>query len=297
MTPLGGDAPLIDVHAHFHTARSSRPDWARANGSRLDAGDRIGIRVHVASILGSWGRHSPTYFASADDVTHANAAMYALAAASGGRVRAWTAVNPNDPAHALAEMEKGHAAGAIGLKLAAGRRCTDFALHDPLAERCAAYGWPVLQHVWQHRPHRTTAQDASNGSDLAAWAVRHPTVTFLLAHIGGGGDYAHTFAAIRDVPNVVVDTSGSGIDRGMLDAALEALGPQRVAWAADLTLCTGLTKLWALEHVGLDADAMADVRWRNAVRWFPAGAFDEGLARACDGVTTRDGLAAWVDAA
>jgi uncharacterized protein len=276
--PLGGSTPLIDVHAHFHTERSSRADWEAINASRLRAGRRIGVRVHVASILGSWGRTSPTYFSSPDDISHANAEMLRLARESGGRVRAWIAVNPNFTAHALDEMARGQAGGAIGLKLAAGRRCSDFASHDPLAERCAQYGWPVLQHVWQHRPHRTTMQDASNGSDVAAWAARHPQVTFLLAHIGGGGDYAHTFAAVADHQNVVVDTSGSGIDRGMLDDAIDRLGARRVLWAADLTLCTGLTKLWALEQLGLDTAAVADIRWRNAERCFPAGAFSTGLS-------------------
>ena len=57
---------LIDAHAHFHWS-GSRDDHARYNASRLDAGDRIGITYHVASILGTWGRRSPTYFASPDD--------------------------------------------------------------------------------------------------------------------------------------------------------------------------------------------------------------------------------------
>jgi hypothetical protein len=38
-------------------------------------------------------------------------------------------------------------------------------------------------------------------------------------------------------------------------------------------MCTGLGKLRALDHIGLSADEIADVRWRNAVRLFPAGAF------------------------
>jgi hypothetical protein len=35
---------------------------------------------------------------------------------------------------------------------------------------------------------------------------------------------------------------------------------------------TGLAKLRALEAVGLDDDAMAEVRWRNAARIFPHNA-------------------------
>ena len=60
------------------------------------------------------------------------------------------------------------------------------------------------------------------------------------------------------------------------------VGPRRVLWGADLTICTGLAKLCALETLGLSADDLADIRWRNAVRIFPAGAFEgvEGVARA-----------------
>ena len=63
---------LIDVHAHFHTDRSGRADWRALNQQRVDTGDEIGIDAHVASILGTWGATSPTYFPSSDDVTHAN---------------------------------------------------------------------------------------------------------------------------------------------------------------------------------------------------------------------------------
>jgi predicted TIM-barrel fold metal-dependent hydrolase len=107
--------------------------------------------------------------------------------------------------------------------------------------------------------------------------LRHPNANFILAHIGGGGDYRHTFAAVRNVPNVYLDLSGSGVDRGMLDDAVAAVGAQRLLWGADLTLCTGLAKLWALDTIGLAPDHIEDIRWRNAARIFPAGAF-EGLA-------------------
>ena len=94
-------------------------------------------------------------------------------------------------------------------------------------------------------------------------------MTFILAHIGGGGDYNHTYAAIRDVPNIVADTSGSGVDRGMLDEAVAALGSQRLLWGSDITMETGLAKLRALDNTGLSsADDIKDMRWRNAVRVF-----------------------------
>lgn len=270
--PLGGSAPLIDVHAHFHGPYSSHVDSDAYNRSRISAGRRIGVRCHVASVLGTWGRMSPTYFPSPEDVTRANDWMIRLAGSSAGEVRAFVAVNPNHPSHAMKEIERGVAGGAIGIKLAASRRADD-ALLDDIGAAAAQYRLPVLHHVWQHRQRDWPNQDASDGVELARLAVRHPRATFILAHIGGGGDYTHTFPAVRDVPNIVMDFSGSGIDRGMMDEAILWTTAKRVLWAADLTLCTGLTKLRALEVMGLSADDIADIRWRNAVRIFPDGAF------------------------
>jgi predicted TIM-barrel fold metal-dependent hydrolase len=69
------------------------------------------------------------------------------------------------------------------------------------------------------------------------------------------------------------DLSGSGVDRGMLDEALVVLGARRLLWGSDLTMCTGLAKLHALEVIGLSTADMAAIRWENAARIFPAGSF------------------------
>ena len=194
--PLGGSEPLVDVHAHFFFAGCGRADWQSLNVARFRAGDAIGITVHVASILGSWGRWSPTYFASPADTMLGNDAMCAIAGQHPDRVRWYVAINPNDTAHALREIDRCVAAGAIGVKLAAARRADD-PLLDPIAERAAAGGLPVLHHIWQHRRRHWPSQDASDAVDLVRLAERHPSVSFILAHIGGGGDYQHTFAAAR----------------------------------------------------------------------------------------------------
>jgi hypothetical protein len=79
-------------------------------------------------------------------------------------------------------------------------------------------------------------------------AERHPRASFILAHIGGGGDYMHTFPAVVDTPNIYPDLSGSGVDRGMLDA------------------------------VGLSRSEIENIRWRNAIRIFPPGSFPRASA-------------------
>lgn len=269
---LAGPEPLVEVHAHFMHAGCGRADWAAVNAARLRAGARIGISCHVASILGSWGHRSPTYFPSPADVAHANDEMLAIQEREGVLVRSYAVVNPNDTAHSVAEIGRCVARGAVGLKLAASRRADD-PLLDPVIRAAAEHRLPVLHHVWQNRMRFWPGQDASDARDLSRLARRHPGTPFILAHIGGGGDYRHTFAVVRDQPNLYLDVSGSGVDRGMLDDALEAVGAERLVWGSDVTMETALAKLRALEVIGLAPAELARIRWGNARRIFPPGSF------------------------
>jgi predicted TIM-barrel fold metal-dependent hydrolase len=269
--------PLIDAHAHFLHAGAGRADWKDVNEARFRAGEKIGITYHVASILGTYGFSSPTYFPSPADVTAGNDAMIGMLGDQ--RVRMMAVVNPNYTDHALRELERCRKAGAIGIKLLASRRADD-PLLDPIADYAAAHHMPVLHHIWQHRRREWPSQEISDGADLARLAGRHPKANFILAHIGGGGDYMHTFAAVKDHPNIFPDLSGSGVDRGMLDEAIQALGTARLLWGCDLTMCTGLAKLRALDVIGVKGDDLENIRWKNAARIFPNDSFPAVSARA-----------------
>ncbi len=117
-------------------------------------------------------------------------------------------VNPNYTDHALGEIERCVAQGAIGIKLLASRRADD-PLLDPIARAAVAGHLPVLHHIWQHRRREWPTQEISDGADLARLARRHPSASFILAHIGGGDDYMHTFPAVVDCPNIFRDLSGA----------------------------------------------------------------------------------------
>ena len=262
---------LVDVHAHFYHDRAPRADWRERNASRFAAGEKIGISVHVTSMLGSWGRTSPIYFPSQRDVTAGNDALLALQRAHPDRIRGYVCVNPNYTAHARAEIVRCLDAGMIGIKLAASRRADD-PLLDPIGVLARERGVPVLQHVWQNRRHDWPGQEASDARELCALARRHPEVAFILAHIGGGGDWLHSLHEIADVPNVYVDLSGSGVDGGMLEGCIAVAGVSRLLWGTDLTMDTGWAKLRYLETL-LNKDELAMVRWKNAARIFPRGAF------------------------
>jgi predicted TIM-barrel fold metal-dependent hydrolase len=202
----------------------------------------------VASILGSWGATSPIYFPSPADIQYGNDFLLNLQRSHPGRIRGYAVVNPNFQRHAQAELARCLDAGMIGIKLAASRRADD-PLLDPICQVARERGVPVLHHIWQHRRRDYPGQEASDGAELGALAARHPEVSFLLAHIGGGGDWVHSLAAVRHLSNVYVDLSGSGVDGGMLEACLDAVGPERLLWGCDLTIDTGWAKLRYLEHL------------------------------------------------
>ncbi|HKA59485.1 MAG TPA: amidohydrolase family protein [Gemmatimonadales bacterium] len=262
---------LIDVHAHFLHARTPRADWRERNVSRLTAGAKMGISVHVASILGSWGLTSPIYFPSPRDVTAGNDALRALQREHPDAIRGYVCVNPNYTKHARAEIVRGLDEGMIGIKLAASRRADDQLL-DPIADLARERRVPILQHIWQHRRHDWPGQEASDAGELCTLARRHPEVAFILAHIGGGGDWLHSLHAVRAVDNVYVDLSGSGVDGGMLEECVASVGVNRLLWGTDLTMDTGWAKLRYLELL-LTKEELALVRWKNAARIFPPGAF------------------------
>lgn len=266
---------LIDAHAHFLHAGCGRSDWEAVNAARFRAGEVIGVTCHVASVLGTYGFRSPTYFPSPPDVTVGNDAMLALCRSHPRTVRMMVTVNPNDTAHALDEIARCVEQGAIGVKLLASRRADD-PLLDPICDTASRRGLPILHHIWQHRTREWPSQEISDGADLARLARRHPSVSFILAHLGGGGDYRHTFHAVADVPNILPDLSGSGVDRGMLEGAVNMLGADRLLWGSDLTMETGLAKLRAIDAMASLSDGdRRGIRWQNAVRIFPEGAFDD----------------------
>ncbi|HEV8196773.1 MAG TPA: amidohydrolase family protein, partial [Gemmatimonadales bacterium] len=123
-----------------------------------------------------------------------------------------------------------------------------------------------------HRRRDWPGQEASDALELCALARRHPKVNFILAHIGGGGDWLHSLHAVRGVANVYVDLSGSGVDGGMLESCLDAVGPGRMLWGADITLDTGLAKLRYLTWL-LSTEQIERIRWRNAAGIFPRDSF------------------------
>ena len=74
----------------------------------------------------------------------------------------------------------------------------------------------------------------SDPEDTALLARRHPNVQVIMAHLTGCG-YRGVLEA-KGIDNLVVDTSGGFPESGILDYALEHLGPDHIVYGSDLPI-------------------------------------------------------------
>ena len=267
------DHVLIDVHAHFLHDRTPRADWRERNASRLRAGERVGITIHVASILGSWGLTSPTYFPSPDDVRYGNDSLLRLQREHPDRIRGYVAVNPNYTDHALAEIRRCLDAGMIGIKLAASRRADDPLLDPICAPRGGARRAGAASHLAAPAPRLSRPGGVGRGASWAALAARHPSVRFILAHIGGGGDWLQTLPVVRGAAQhpggPLRQRSGRRDAGGVPRTPSESSG---CSGAAISPSRPGGPSSAISSTCSLRAD-LDQCGWRNAARIFPPGAF------------------------
>lgn len=76
-------------------------------------------------------------------------------------------------------------------------------------------------------------KNVSVPEDFVDIAKRYPEAMFQYAHIGGGGDWEYMCKALKDSPNVYVDTSGSNNEEHLVDFAVAHLGEDRVLFGSD----------------------------------------------------------------
>ena len=114
-----------------------------------------------------------------------------------------------------------------------------------MIEKCIDLNFPILMHSARCTDWETNSMQPrlSNGVHMANIARRYPEATFIMGHIGGGGDWKWSITAIQDSPNVVADIGGSVHDRPMIEEAVELLGADRMIFATDGPWASGIGKI------------------------------------------------------
>ena len=109
-----------------------------------------------------------------------------------------------------------------------------------------------MQHTW-FITGGTPKPGISTPSELAELAARYPEQSFLCAH--AGGEWEKGIRAVRDSPNILVETSGFDATAGFIEMALRELGEDRIVFGSHLpsrSLGTELGKVIGAE-VSLEA--------------------------------------------
>lgn len=210
---------IIDTHVHLNDDKSFR--------HTLDLERAAGIVKMVVSCLAPCdGVYKPTPEQFCQD----NARVHEWMQREEGFVEGWAYVNPEHQRESLDEIDRAVSEyGMTGIKLECGCICTDPRCR-PLMEKAASLGIPVLQHTWFKITGGIPGESVP--SDVAVLAREFPGVTIIMAHIGG--DWQRGIKAVRDLPNVLVDTSGSVVDCGMIENAVTELGAERILFGTDL---------------------------------------------------------------
>ena len=192
---------------------------------------------------------------------------------------------------ALAEIERCLDAGMIGIKLYNQYKIDDPAVR-PVIELACERRIPILEHAaYLPAPeHRAQQPLTSHGADFARVSQRYPDAIFIMAHIGGGGDWEWTLRALRDAsPNVYVDVSGSNLDDGQVEFAVAELGAERVLFGTDGTMAGSVGKV--IDATISDAEKEL-IFWGNAERILALQGLRPLASRDRDGApeATREGV-------
>lgn len=210
------------IDAHIHVGRHFGPGLL---AELRAAADRLGVVRLLASAL---GRNGFVEYPTVDDLRSANE-QTAEAVSSDPVFAGMVYCSGEHPRESLDEMRRHIADGPfVGVKLWISRRATDPGC-DAIFDYAAELGVPVLQHAWW----KTVGafDHESTPADLVAAAQRHPGTTFQMAHLYGSSERG--VDDIAPCPNIVVDTSGSDAEAGLLPYAVSVLGPERIVYGSD----------------------------------------------------------------
>lgn len=233
--------PVISWHEHVWTENG---DFGTLNtefaDQQLEIMDMLGVdRIVVSCPVMDDKYCSPEKFIKANDTVR-------LAIKRGhGRVFGQAFINPGYPEVALSELERCvKDFGFVGAKVYH-QYLVDDPVFYPVVEKCIELNVPLTIHQGKGTtpPSGNINPRLSNGVHIANIAKRYPEATFLMGHIGGGGDWQWAIKAVADCPNVFADIGGSVYDRSLVEESVRYLGAERLLFGTDGSWSSGVGKI------------------------------------------------------
>ena len=134
---------------------------------------------------------------------------------------------------------------------------------DHVYEIAEALDLPILQHAWETIVIKSRDWQ-TNPFDVAVVARRFPRVQIIMAHLTAGSVCG--VLAVRDCPNVSIDTSGSQPFRGVIEYAVDKIGSNRVVFGSDVRVRDFPSQLGRVLGAEINAADRENILYRNAER-------------------------------
>jgi len=207
--------------------------------------------------------------ATPEAVSRANDAVAAAVRRHPGFLYGMAFADPHHGRAAVTEIERRVDEGFIGVKLYHQRKLDD-QLQYPIVEACIKLDIPILMHAGKLSPSHAAAQPClADSRQFKNIAMRYPETVFIMAHIGGGGDWHWQLKGRADCPNVFVDISGSVYDAGIVEETVAVFGADRVLYGADGSFSSAVGKLFGAELS--DADKIIILGGPRLAKYFNRG--------------------------
>lgn len=126
----------------------------------------------------------------------------------------------------------------------------------PIMEKCVEHGMPILSHT--------------TPAECEYLMVAVPECKLMMAHAGGQpyakGDWNRAIMAAQRFPNLYLETASSTIDAPFLEAAVAALGPEKIIFGTDTPLLDPHVQKAKIASSGLSSEALALIMGGNILR-------------------------------
>ena len=216
----------IDSHAHVWKPGKEDP------AEQVDYADRLGIKTLVISCPVTSGTATPERFIENNNLIANCVRMYP------DRFIGQMTLNPVYQKESLREIDRCIDLGMVGLKVYKQLKISD-PLFFPIIEKFIDHKMIMLMHSGPGkgrigpRYDRLEPETLSIPEDFVDVARRYPEGMFQFAHLGGGLDWEYACKALKDSPNVYVDTSGSNNEENMINFAMKYIGEDRLLFGCD----------------------------------------------------------------
>ena len=214
---------IWDMHSHLHGVPGDTPE------ERMEMLVQFADRLGIERLILSQG-YSAEFHPTSEQIREENDRVLRALRRFPDRAYGSVYLSPAYLDFSLQEFDRCVRDGpmvSVG-ELEADRRCNVPEM-DPIVEKAAAMGVPILQHTWLKAGGNEPGE--SSPYDLVELARRHPQVQFICAHTGG--DWERGIRIIRSTQNVSGDVAGFDPTSGVVEMAVRELGAERVIYGSD----------------------------------------------------------------